>query len=131
MHLTLKTAIWLIVAISFARPSAIVACQINLGRDLNSEEHPPTVIELSSLQEAADKGDPCAQFQLGRLYEIGNRVAKDNTAAWAALYRKAADQNLAEAQNRFLTMATVFQNTNEIRQGGIKKQLTKVTLRRN
>jgi hypothetical protein len=49
-------------------------------------------------RKAADRGDVCAQFSLGVMYENGQGgLAKDETQA-LSWYRKAADQGDAEAQ---------------------------------
>ena len=66
---------------------------------LNPEENrydPEQATEL--LMKAAAKGDPEAQFELGRLYERGIGVSQDVEKA-VSLYWKAADQNFADAIN--------------------------------
>jgi TPR repeat protein len=103
MHLAFKLVISVIVAISIAQPTAVAACQINPARDLKSTNYSPTATELNSLQDAADRDDPCAQVRLGRLYELGKRVAKDEGIAWS-WYRKAADQSFVQAQLRLGNM---------------------------
>ena len=51
-----------------------------------------------SLQERAERGEPDAQYELGRRYDEGDGMARDGEKAvyW---YRKAAEQNHMEAQN--------------------------------
>lgn len=50
-----------------------------------------------SVKTLADEGDVNAQFELGRMFEHGNGVAKNDQLA-AAWYRKAAEQGHADAQ---------------------------------
>lgn len=57
---------------------------------------PGRAVEL--LRQAADSGDPEAQFELGRLYERGIGVKQDVDRA-TALYRQAADRGFADAIN--------------------------------
>ena len=54
-------------------------------------------IEISSLQKAADAGDPEAEFGLGEAYDYGKGIAQNDTAA-CQWYRKSADQGYAPAQ---------------------------------
>jgi TPR repeat protein len=53
---------------------------------------------VQTAQAAAEKGDPKAEYFLGRQYAKGNGVPKDDMKA-ADYFRKAADQGLAAAQN--------------------------------
>ena len=54
---------------------------------------------LSTLREAADRGDPKAQGELGWRYYTGDGVPKDYGQA-VMWYRKAADKGESSAQNR-------------------------------
>ena len=53
---------------------------------------------ISLLMKAADRGDPEAQFELGRLYEKGIGINQDVKLA-VSLYWKAAEQNFSDALN--------------------------------
>jgi len=53
---------------------------------------------LLSVLKAADQGNAEAQVTLGKMYETGNGVSKDDEQA-ATWYRKAAEQGHADAQN--------------------------------
>lgn len=55
-------------------------------------------------REAAERGRPWAQTEMGILYESGTAIAKDATQA-ATFYRKAADQGEAWAQFRLGVMS--------------------------
>ena len=57
----------------------------------------PSPSEVSELQREAEKGNPEAQFKLGRAYEQGKVLPQDDTLA-AKWYRKAAEQGNREAQ---------------------------------
>ena len=46
---------------------------------------------INELRQAAEQGDAAAQYTLGRLYELGRGVPKDEAKA-AHWYRKAAEQ---------------------------------------
>lgn len=59
--------------------------------------HAQTAEELTSLKDAALKGDASAQIKLGNLLRIGKIFPKDEIQA-ASWFRKAADQGNAEAQ---------------------------------
>jgi TPR repeat protein len=98
MNLTFRSMVGFILAVNIGRSAAPAACYINSAADLHITDHPSATTDLNWLQKAADDGDPCAQFQLGRLYQLGDGVPKD-TGISRAWYRKAADQGLAEAQN--------------------------------
>src|SRR5262245_32236718 len=53
---------------------------------------------LAEIRARAEKGDALSQFQLGNAFDFGHLgVAKDEFEA-VKWYRKAAEQNLAEAQ---------------------------------
>lgn len=54
---------------------------------------------LEEWQPLAQAGHPEAQHALGRMYEYGHGLERDDEAA-AHWYEKAAEQNLAEAQYR-------------------------------
>jgi len=53
--------------------------------------------EIEEIKEAAEQGDPHAQFRLGWDYYIGNGVARDKMEA-VKWYTAAADQGLRTAQ---------------------------------
>lgn len=55
--------------------------------------------EVSELRDKAEKGDAAAQFSLGRAYEVGNGVFKNDESAVRG-YRKAADQGNSDAEAR-------------------------------
>jgi TPR repeat protein len=55
--------------------------------------------EISHLKSRAEAGDPAAELELGRAYESGTVVSKNDALA-ALWYRKAADHGDADAQNR-------------------------------
>ena len=52
---------------------------------------------LNQITEAANRGDPEAQYQLALFYYKGNILAKDLSKA-VELYEKAAQQGSAKAQ---------------------------------
>lgn len=54
---------------------------------------------VEALREAASTGDAAAQYRLGRMYETGRRMAR-NEAAAVMWYHRAADRGHAEAQFR-------------------------------
>jgi hypothetical protein len=54
--------------------------------------------KINSVKTRAEKGDPQAQFQLGRMHEFGIGVVT-NPAKAVKWYRKAAEQGLAQAQH--------------------------------
>lgn len=54
---------------------------------------------VEALREAASSGDVAAQYRLGRMYETGRRVSRNEGMA-ALWYRRAADRGHAEAQFR-------------------------------
>ena len=56
--------------------------------------------KVNELRQAAEQGDAAAQYTLGRLYELGRGVPKDEAKA-AHWYRKAAEQGHMEAQYSF------------------------------
>jgi TPR repeat protein len=61
---------------------------------------------VPDLKRAAEQGEPSAQYYLGRLYQEGKTLGKDQAEAerWIA---SAAAQGLAEAQNR---MGSMYEN---------------------
>ena len=52
---------------------------------------------LHEFRHLADEGHAAAQYQLGRMYDKGKGVAKDNRRA-AGWYQLAADQGIVRAQ---------------------------------
>ena len=52
---------------------------------------------LLTNRQAAEQGNAVAQFNLGRMYALGDDVPKDNVEA-VKWYRKAAEQGNADAQ---------------------------------
>jgi TPR repeat protein len=64
-----------------------------------SNSQPPAQKEISEWQIAAERGDAEAQCNIGKLYENGDTVSKDQTEAlkW---YRRSAEQGNAVAQFR-------------------------------
>ena len=52
---------------------------------------------LKELEKAAEQGDAQAQYELGRCYNAGDKVPKDNAIA-AQWYAKAAEQGHTDAQ---------------------------------
>jgi hypothetical protein len=69
----------------------VTACGSQPQEDLT------TTSALEKIRAGARRGDPEAQFQLGRRYFLGEGVPKDYAEA-VKWYRRAAEQNLAEAQ---------------------------------
>lgn len=67
-------------------------------RRLNEAGTYDPVAAAALLQRAADAGSPVAQFELAKLYERGQGVARDPDRA-LALFQAAADQGLADALN--------------------------------
>ena len=59
----------------------------------------PSAVDTATLIKQAQSGDAKAQYELGRDYDRGQGVAKDEAEA-ARLYRKTADQGDADAQTR-------------------------------
>jgi TPR repeat protein len=64
--------------------------------------------EVSKLQAKAQEGDAVAQVNLGKAYEDGNGLSKNDELA-AKWYRKAADQGNAVAQSRLGIMYRIGQ----------------------
>ena len=54
--------------------------------------------DLAGLRQAADQGDPDAQFSLGVLYVNGRGVERNDELAMS-WFRRAAEQGYADAQN--------------------------------
>lgn len=54
---------------------------------------------IATIRLQANKGQASAQYSLGRMYELGIKVAVDKAKA-LALYKKSADQGYADAQYR-------------------------------
>ena len=66
---------------------------------MEKENSVPAQSELvQRLRQAAAQGDSEAQFNLGRVYDNGEGVAKDLAEA-VKWYRLASEQGLAEAQS--------------------------------
>src|ERR1700688_3608287 len=63
-----------------------------------SSPDPLSAQELAQLQAKADAGNPDAQLDLGRAYEVGNGVLRNDERA-VKWYRAAAEQGNAIAQN--------------------------------
>ena len=59
--------------------------------------------QVEELWAKAKAGDADSEFRLGVSYTIGRGVAKDEVEA-VKWYRKAAEQNVAEAQTNLGTM---------------------------
>ena len=57
----------------------------------------PSAVDTATLIKQAQSGDAKAQYELGRDYDSGQGITKDEAEA-ARWYRKAADQGLAIAQ---------------------------------
>jgi len=70
-----------------------LGCILNLRAEQSEAERKA----LAQLKEAADKGDPQAQLELGMIYSTGARLPRDLVKA-ARWHRKAAEQGLARAQ---------------------------------
>jgi TPR repeat protein len=70
----------------------------NVGQITNATPaHTQEQRELLELRQKADKGDPAAEFALGKRYETGSGVESNLTEA-ANWFRKAAEQGHAHAQ---------------------------------
>lgn len=65
---------------------------------------------LDENRRQAKQGSAIAQFELGKKYETGTAVAKDETQA-LSWYEKAAEQGHAEAQNKLGYMFEVGKGT--------------------
>ncbi len=77
--------------------------QIAQGERLPAEFHPRketpgSTSEFEATKAKAETGDAQAQYNLGIYYDQGQGVAQDHAEA-VKLYREAADQGFAEAQN--------------------------------
>ena len=59
--------------------------------------------KLCYYKEAAEQGHADAQFQLGRLYDLGRGVPQDDTKA-AFWYQKAADQGHEDAKDELFEL---------------------------
>jgi TPR repeat protein len=73
------------------------------AQDQQSAHTKLSATQVSKLRASAEAGDASAQFNLGRAYEDGNGVPKNDDSA-VKWYRKAADQGNAEAENRLGVM---------------------------
>ena len=68
--------------------------------------NPEQLVALSRLKKAAEKGNPQAQFELGRMYGNGDGLPQDYVAATDWLER-AAKQNHAKAQE---SLGSIYAN---------------------
>jgi TPR repeat protein len=92
-HLTaLLVSFLLFWAVSFSSSSASPT-----DKAAQAMEKGDFATAVDELHPLAEKGDPNAEFLLGMLYDAGNGVARDPSAA-ASWYRRAADQNHLLAQ---------------------------------
>ena len=90
----LRNATLLVLAIAVSHSTSAFA-GLNEGLDaLRKRDYATAAKELRPL---AERGDPEAQYRIGRMYEFGAgyKVDKAQAVAW---YRKAADQGHASAQ---------------------------------
>ncbi len=76
-----------------ARP--VVAAPIDTGPALDPSKLPPAVADLVN---AANRGDPAAQNQLGVRYAMGEDPIPKNDVKAVDLYRQAANQGFARAE---------------------------------
>lgn len=60
--------------------------------------------EIEQLKQLAEQGDADAQYKVGRMYEKGIGVTKDESMAWD-WYQKAEEQGHPEAHLASLKMA--------------------------
>ena len=60
--------------------------------------------EFEQLKQLAEQGDADAQYKVGRMYEKGIGVTKDESVAWD-WYQKAEEQGHQEAHLASLKMA--------------------------
>lgn len=60
--------------------------------------------EIEQLKQQAEQGDADAQYKVGRMYEKGIGVDKDESVAWD-WYQKAEEQGHQEAHLASLKMA--------------------------
>jgi len=74
---------------------AAAEAQLNQQQTTPSKPGPA---EVSQLRRKAEQGDAAAQFALGKVYQQGNGVTKNDDLAFK-WYRKAADQGNAPAEN--------------------------------
>jgi TPR repeat protein len=75
-----------------------------------SKASPLSPSALRQLQAKAESGDPSAQASLGKAYEDGNGVPRNDDQAFK-WYRKAAEQGDAESQNRVGVLYSVGRGT--------------------
>jgi TPR repeat protein len=75
--------------------------------------------EVSELRARAENGDAAAQLTLGKAYEEGNGVTRNDQFAvnW---YRKAADQGHAAAQHRLGVMYRLGQGVNRDKEEAVR-----------
>jgi|HubBroStandDraft_3_1064219.scaffolds.fasta_scaffold65323_2 TPR repeat protein len=75
--------------------------------------------EVSELKTKAEHGDVSAQWNLGKAYEVGNRVPQSDELA-AKWYRKAADQGNADAENSLGVMYRLGQGVNRDKEEAVR-----------
>ena len=75
-------------------------------------------------QEAAERGDPFAQFELGLALDYGNNVEQDYEKA-AAWYAKAADQGHTSAEINLL-LQHIFGQTHSLQPETVVARLQKL-----
>ena len=73
----------------------IIATPVDTGPALDPSKLPPVVADLVN---AANRGDPAAQNQLGVKYAMGEDPVPKNDVKAVDLYRQAANQGFARAQ---------------------------------
>jgi TPR repeat protein len=75
--------------------------------------------EVSKLRASAEGGDASAQLALGKAYEGGNGVPKNDESA-VKWYRKAAEQGNAEAENRLGVMYRIGQGVSRDKEEAVR-----------
>jgi TPR repeat protein len=82
--------------------------------------HPKlSAAEVSKLRASAEAGDASAQFNLGKAYEYGNGVLKNDESA-VKWYRKAADQGNPDAENRLGVMYRLGQGVSRDKEEAVR-----------
>ena len=80
--------------------SLLLACAIALWWAMGRAESPTS---RAQLEAAAERGDPEAEFTLGKAYDSGKGVPRDPKKAFE-YYRRAAEQGNAKAQNNLAAL---------------------------
>ncbi|WP_287097784.1 tetratricopeptide repeat protein, partial [Mesorhizobium sp.] len=82
--------------------SLSISARADDARDAYEKGDFATALEL--FQPRADKGDPEAEFHIGRMYHFGQGAIKKDLKKAAEWYSKSADQRFARAQNNLAVL---------------------------